>query len=56
MSGVLALKIPSTLQSDNMDVEASLKLVLAQNFVTEGESRDMVNMSCLTENTFPKVG
>lgn len=56
MSGVLALKIPSTLQSNNVDIEANIKLVLAQNFVTEGESKDMVNMSGLTENTFPKVG
>lgn len=50
------MKIASTLQSDNVDIEASIKLVLAQNFVTEGESRDMVNMSCLTENAFPKAG
>lgn len=55
MSEVLALKISSTLQSNNVDIAASMKLVLAHTFVPEGESGDMVNMSCLTENTFPKV-
>ncbi|RMC09254.1 hypothetical protein DUI87_14262 [Hirundo rustica rustica] len=45
LSEVLALKIPSTLQSNNVDIEASVKLVLAQNFVTEDERRDTVNVS-----------
>ncbi|KAJ7394978.1 hypothetical protein BTVI_159411 [Pitangus sulphuratus] len=56
LSRVLALKISSTLQPNNVDIVESIKLVLAQNLVAEGESTDTVNMSRLTENTFSKVG
>lgn len=38
-----------------MDVEENIKVLLAQNFVTEGESTDTVSMSRLPENTFSKV-
>lgn len=48
----MALKITSTLQQNDVDVEKSIKLVLAQNFVTEGESTDTVSMSRLTETHF----
>ncbi|KAJ7426459.1 hypothetical protein WISP_16644 [Willisornis vidua] len=54
--GVLALKISSALQPNNVDIEGSIKPVLAQNFAAEGESADAVNMSRLTENTFSEVG
>lgn len=36
-------------------LKKNIKLVLAQNFVTEGESTDTVSMSGRTENTFCKV-